>query len=212
MRIYNQLNTFPRSLMNQTCCTSSLPLVPSAGSVVCQNSCSSNIYILNSTANMCNATCALPFGIQSTSLGSPAAYLCSACSSPKFVQRSNSSCVTSCSYVNSTTVNSTAVSVCESSSDISNCHYQLYLNASAYYCVSSCFVVISGTICCPSSAPLVSSAGSQACISNCSANTFIVNGTVNQCASACSLPNATQSSSLGSPAAFLCSACASPNS
>ena len=127
----------------------------SAGSQVCITSCAANIYVLNGSVNQCNATCAQPFGIQVTSLGSSGAYICSACASPNFVQRSNSSCVTSCSYVNTSQVNGSWINVCEITSDTTNCHYQQYLNSSAYTCNFTCNVVISGTICCPSTAPLV---------------------------------------------------------
>ena len=116
------------------------------------------------------------------------AFACSACASPNFVNRADSKCITSCVYVNTSQVNGSWINVCEVSSDSTNCHYQQYLNATAYTCNSSCNVVISGTICCPSSTPLVASAGSQACINTCGSNTYFVNGTINQCNATCAQP------------------------
>jgi len=116
------LSTCGSLLTGQTCCTTSLPLVPSAGSIVCQATCSPTIYILNGTINQCNATCALPYGIQTTSIGSPATFICSACAT--FIQRSNSSCVTSCGLVNTSQVNSTWITVCETTPDATNCPYR----------------------------------------------------------------------------------------
>ena len=191
-------------------CPASAPLVASAGSLACVTSCSSNVYFLNGSINQCNATCAQPDGITTTLLGSTGAYLCQTCTSPNFIQRSNSSCVTSCTYVNSTTVNSTAVTICEVNTDTTNCHYQQYLNATAYTCLSTCGNVISGTICCPAAAPLVASVGSQVCIATCSPTLYIANGSINQCNATCALPFGIQTTSLGSPATFICSACVSP--
>ena len=154
------------------CCPSSAPLVLSVGSQACINTCPAAIYYLNGTINQCNATCAMPFGIQTSSLGSPAAYLCSACSSPKFIQRSNSSCVSSCSYVNSTTVNSTAITVCETAGNATFCPYYTYLNASAFTCISTCGSLLTGQTCCTASMPLVPSAGSIVCQNSCSSNIY----------------------------------------
>ena len=114
-----------------------------------------------------------------TLLGTSNAYLCSACASPNFVNRADSKCITSCTYVNTSQVNGSWINVCEVTSDSTNCHYQQYLNATAWTCNSSCNVVISGTICCPSTAPLVASAASQACINTCGSNIYYVNGTIN---------------------------------
>ena len=190
------------------CCPSTAPLVASAGSQVCVNTCSPTIYFVNGTINQCNATCAQPFAIQTTTLGSSGAYLCSACASPNFVNRADSKCVTSCGYVNTSQVNSSWINVCEVTSDSTNCHYQQYLNATAYTCNSTCNVVISGTICCPSSAPLVASAGSQVCVNTCSPTIYYINGTINQCNATCALPFGIQTTGLGSPVAYTCSACA----
>ena len=144
-----------------------------------------------------------------TSLGSPAAFLCSACPLSKFIMRSSSSCVTTCGYINTSQVNSTWINMCEIASDSTNCHYQQYLNSSAYTCNSTCNVVISGTICCPSSAPLVASAGSQVCVNTCSSGTYFLNGTINQCNTTCALPFGVQTTSLGTSGAYLCSSCVS---
>ena len=85
-------------------------------------------------------------------------------------------------------MNSSWINVCEITSDSTNCHYQQYLNATAWTCNTTCNVIISGTICCPSSAPLVASAGSQICINTCGSNTYYVNGTINQCNATCAQP------------------------
>ena len=107
---------------------------------MCQNECPTNIYMLNGSINQCNSSCALPFGIQTTSLVSPAAFICSACVSPNFIQRSNSSCVTSCDYVNATSVNSTSVTICETPGDATFCHFLKFAQVSDTFltCVSAC--------------------------------------------------------------------------
>ena len=47
----------------RVCCPSGAPLVASVGSIICQTSCSSSIYLLVGTSNVCNDTCQLPYGI-----------------------------------------------------------------------------------------------------------------------------------------------------
>ena len=141
---YTCLSTCGNVISGTICCPASAPLVASAGSQACIATCSPAIYLLNGTVNQCNATCALPFGIQTTSIGSPATYICSACSSPNFIQRSNSSCVTSCQYVNSTSVNSTSITVCETPANATNCPYYTYLNATAFTCLSTCGSLLTG--------------------------------------------------------------------
>lgn len=110
--------------------------------------------------------------------------------------------MSSCGLINSTTINSTSITVCETITDSTNCKYRIYLNASAFTCNSTCAVTVAGNICCPSTAPLVASAGSLVCINNCTDNTYWVNGTLNQCG--CPAWWNTTNSSLGSPAAYLC--------
>jgi hypothetical protein len=95
--------------------------------------------------------------------------------------------------------------------DATNCQYQYYLNATAYTCNSTCGNVISGTICCPASLPLVLSAGSQACIATCSPTIYILNGSINQCNATCAQPFGIQTTYIGSPNTYICSACSSPN-
>ena len=160
----------------------------SAGSQACIATCSPTIYLLNGTINQCNATCALPFGIQTTSIGSPATFICSACASPNFIQRFNSSCVTSCQYVNSTSVNSTSITVCETPANATNCPYYTYLNATAFTCLSTCGSLLTGQTCCTTTLPLVPSAGSIVCQATCSPTIYILNGTINQCNATCALP------------------------
>ena len=154
---------------------------------MCQNSCPANIYFLNGTINQCNATCALPFGVYSTSLGSSNAHLCSTCS--QFVQRSNSSCVTSCIYINSTSVNSSAVTICETGGDSTYCPTFVYLNATAYTCQSStCPAFYIGGQCyssCPPQNPLISGSGSKQCIDSCPTNIYQKNGSLLQCNATC---------------------------
>jgi hypothetical protein len=95
---------------------------------------------VNGSINQCNATCDLPLGIQTTSLGTSAAYICSTCASPSFVNRADSECITSCNYVNTTSVDSTSVLVCELTSDSTNCPYLKFAQVSDAFltCVSAC--------------------------------------------------------------------------
>ena len=105
-------------------------LSPTAQS--CVSSCPSPIYFMNGTLMQCNATCALPFGLLSTVVAG--SQMCSAC--PNFVDRTSSNCVSSCTYVNATTVNSTSVTVCETLG--ANCPFYSYLNATAFTCQATC--------------------------------------------------------------------------
>ena len=122
-------------ILNNICCPSTAPLVASAGSQVCINSCPANIYIMNGTVNQCNATCAQPFGISTTSLGSPAAYKCMACAT--FIQRNDSKCVATCSYQNATTINSTAITICEVANS-STCLYYTRKDTANFTCMAAC--------------------------------------------------------------------------
>ena len=142
-----------------TSCWQQYPVVPTYGSYACQANCSSNIYYVNNSVNICNTTCALPWGLGNATLYFTGAYLCYPCS-PVIIQRSSGSCISSCSTINSTTANSTSVTICENVGDSTNCPYRQYLNSSAYTCNSTCGVVIVGNICCPIAAPLVASSGS----------------------------------------------------
>ena len=83
----------------------------SAGSLQCIATCASTIYLLNGTINQCNDSCDLPYGIQTSYVGSPLTYLCSSCVT--FINRNDSKCVSTCTYQNATTINSSAITVCE---------------------------------------------------------------------------------------------------
>ena len=162
-------------------CPSQAPVVVFTGSLTCLSSCSSEIYFLNGSISQCNSTCSMPFGIQSSSIGSPATFLCSACPSPNFIQRSSSQCVSSCAYVNFTSINNSNISVCEAVISTS-CPWFKYLNASSFSCLSSCATYYVGIQCyssCPTTTPLVASAGSKICISSCGSNLYFVNGSAN---------------------------------
>ena len=150
----SQCVTFTIGIQCYASCPASSPLVSAAGSLICINSCPASIYFVNSTINQCNATCALPFGIQQTSLGSSGAFLCSSCSAPLFVQRSTAQCISSCGYVNFTTINSTLVSVCETFANSSYCPFNRLLNGSAFLCLSSCQDVY----------PLITTVGNLTCV------------------------------------------------
>ena len=131
--------------------------------------------------NLCNATCALPFGLNnSMSQGSPDASYCTTCTA--FVQRNTFTCVSSCSFVNQTTINLTSVVVCEVSGDQSYCPWYQTLNGTSYSCLSQCLVFTIGIQCfssCPATNPLVSSAGSLLCINLCPTNIYFVNNSIN---------------------------------
>jgi hypothetical protein len=169
---------------------------------------------VNGSINQCNATCDLPLGIQTTSLGTSAAYVCSTCASPSFVNRADSECITSCNYVNTTSVDSTSITICETPSDATYCPDFTYLNSTAFTCQFGCSTFFYGSQCytaCPAGEPLVASAGALECQNSCPNSIYIVNGSINQCNATCDLPLGIQTTSLGTSAAYICSTCASPS-
>ena len=131
MYCISSCSTFYIGQQCYSACPSSAPLVSSAGSRACVSSCSSNIYVVNGSANQCNSTCTMPNGLSLTALYSSGAYQCASCSSPYFVSRSNMSCISSCTYINSTISNSVSINVCEINTS-SYCPYWSYLNSSSY--------------------------------------------------------------------------------
>lgn len=105
-----------------------------------------------------------------------------------------SACIsTVCKYI--AVINNTTV--CVDTSDpppSAYCPFYTVFNSSSYNCTNSCsgsYPYYLSRVCyaaCPSTAPLVPSAGSYACQTSCSASLYIVNGSSNQCISSCDLP------------------------
>ena len=98
--------------------------------------------------------------------------------------------------MNTSTINSTLVTVCELPGNTTNCPFYR-INGSAFNCLSSC----SGSY------PLITSTGNLTCVSSCAVNMYAVISSMNQCIANCSFPFVNTSTTLGSPAAILCALC-----
>ena len=176
-QVYSSLNGTAYTCLST--CSGSYPFIQSAGGLLCVATCSASIYVVNNSLNQCTASCPLPLGIRATYLGSPASYLCSTCSSPLFVSRSTGNCISSCSYVNVTTINTTSVQICETSGS-GTCPFYQALNGTAFTCLLSCSSYSVGSQCyssCPGATPLVASAVNLTCTGYCPNNIYGLNGT-----------------------------------
>ena len=112
-----------------------------------------------------------------------------------YVQRSNDSCVSSCSLINTTTINGTSINVCEVISDTLNCPTYTEVEEGVFKCLSSCPLKTQARLCVSSCSTGFFQVNGTSCVSSCTSNavqnlsvyTVLENGTA-QCISSCAFP------------------------
>ena len=118
--------------------------------------------------------------------------------------------MSACTYFNATQVNGNTI--CESISNLTYCPFFQNISGNVT-CLLTCSGFTQGQQCyssCPSTHPLVASAGSKVCVSSCASNIYFVNGSVNQCNATCQLPYGTNTTNmLYTSGAALCGFCPS---
>ena len=111
----------------------------------CGSTCSTGFFSYNTSRSnpQCLATCPFPLTKITNATYSGYKDCESTCTiatgtSGLFINRAEQLCLTSCQYVNTSTINSISYSICELTSDSTNCPWYSYLDASAFTCHLTC--------------------------------------------------------------------------